>query len=78
MRQVIPCLLLVISINDHEGGICLKFFVCSYVFDGKPPELKSGELVKRAEKRAEAEKELAQAQEQGMCMYVYMDNKQLA
>ena len=27
--------------------------------------MKSGELVKRAEKRAEAEKELAQAQEQG-------------
>ena len=37
-----------------------------YVFDGKPPDMKSGELVKRAEKRAEAEKELAQAQEQGM------------
>ena len=36
-----------------------------YVFDGKPPDMKSGELVKRAEKRAEAEKELAQAQEKG-------------
>ena len=39
--------------------------LCRYVFDGKPPDMKSGELVKRAEKRAEAEKELAQAQEQG-------------
>ena len=38
---------------------------CSYVFDGKPPEMKSGELTKRAEKRAEAEKDLAKAQEQG-------------
>lgn len=36
-----------------------------YVFDGKPPEMKSGELLKRAEKRAEAEKDLAKATEQG-------------
>lgn len=36
------------------------------MFDGKPPEMKSGELAKRAEKRAEAEKELAKAQEQGI------------
>uniref|UniRef100_A0A667ZY70 Flap endonuclease 1 n=1 Tax=Myripristis murdjan TaxID=586833 RepID=A0A667ZY70_9TELE len=36
-----------------------------YVFDGKPPQLKSGELEKRGEKRAEAEKLLAQAQEMG-------------
>ncbi|XP_072169618.1 flap endonuclease 1-like [Diadema setosum] len=36
-----------------------------YVFDGKPPELKSGELVKRQERRAEAEKELEKAKEQG-------------
>ena len=36
------------------------------MFDGKPPDMKSGELVKRAEKRAEAEKELAQAHEQGI------------
>ena len=41
-----------------------------YVFDGKPPDMKSGELVKRAEKRAEAEKELAQAQEQGMYIHI--------
>ncbi|KAJ8374892.1 hypothetical protein SKAU_G00054720 [Synaphobranchus kaupii] len=36
-----------------------------YVFDGKPPQMKSGELAKRGEKRAEAEKLLAQAQETG-------------
>ena len=35
------------------------------MFDGKPPEMKSGELLKRAEKRAEAEKDLAKASEQG-------------
>lgn len=37
-----------------------------YVFDGKPPELKSGELNKRAEKREEAQKALTQAEESGM------------
>ncbi|NWI92234.1 FEN1 endonuclease, partial [Pitta sordida] len=36
-----------------------------YVFDGKPPELKSGELAKRTERRAEAEKQLREAQEAG-------------
>uniref|UniRef100_H2ZWI0 Flap endonuclease 1 n=2 Tax=Latimeria chalumnae TaxID=7897 RepID=H2ZWI0_LATCH len=36
-----------------------------YVFDGKPPELKSGELTKRSERRAEAEKQLQEAQEAG-------------
>uniref|UniRef100_A0A3B4ZRB4 Flap endonuclease 1 n=1 Tax=Stegastes partitus TaxID=144197 RepID=A0A3B4ZRB4_9TELE len=36
-----------------------------YVFDGKPPQLKSAELEKRGERRAEAEKMLAQAQEMG-------------
>lgn len=36
-----------------------------YVFDGKPPDLKSGELVKRKERREEAEKELAKAKESG-------------
>lgn len=36
-----------------------------YVFDGKPPELKSGELEKRKEKRDEAQKDLAKAQESG-------------
>lgn len=36
-----------------------------YVFDGKPPQMKSGELQKRAEKREEAEKALKEAIEQG-------------
>ncbi|XP_031628863.1 flap endonuclease 1 [Contarinia nasturtii] len=36
-----------------------------YVFDGKPPELKSGELTKRAEKREEAQKALDKATEDG-------------
>ncbi|NXY80592.1 FEN1 endonuclease, partial [Glareola pratincola] len=36
-----------------------------YVFDGKPPQLKSGELSKRTERRAEAEKHLQEAQEAG-------------
>eukprot|EP00842_Homolaphlyctis_polyrhiza_P004933 jgi/Hompol1/5440/HPOL_001934-RA len=36
-----------------------------YVFDGKPPTLKSGELQKRGERRAEAQKEADAAQEAG-------------
>lgn len=36
-----------------------------YVFDGKPPDLKSGELAKRAEKREEAQKALDKATEAG-------------
>lgn len=36
-----------------------------YVFDGKAPELKSGELVKRREALAKAQQDLAVAQEQG-------------
>lgn len=36
-----------------------------YVFDGKPPDLKSGELGKRAEKRATAEASIEQAKENG-------------
>jgi flap endonuclease-1 len=36
-----------------------------YVFDGKPPNIKSHELVKRREKREKAEKELAKAKEEG-------------
>ncbi len=36
-----------------------------YVFDGKPPELKGGELVKRAERREEAQKALQKATEAG-------------
>lgn len=36
-----------------------------YVFDGKPPEMKSGELAKRAEKREESEASLKIAEEKG-------------
>merc|ERR1712183_1204478 len=36
-----------------------------FVFDGKPPAMKSGELAKRSERRADAEKKLAKAQEEG-------------
>lgn len=36
-----------------------------YVFDGKPPEMKSGELEKRSEKRKEAEQSLSKAIEDG-------------
>lgn len=36
-----------------------------YVFDGKPPDLKSGELAKRAERREEAQKQLQAATEAG-------------
>lgn len=38
-----------------------------YVFDGKPPDLKSGELEKRAGKREEAQKALADAEAAGSC-----------
>mmetsp|Transcript_31642 Transcript_31642/g.51071 ORF Transcript_31642/g.51071 Transcript_31642/m.51071 type:complete len:394 (+) Transcript_31642:81-1262(+) len=36
-----------------------------YVFDGKPPTLKSGELAKRKKRHAEATDDLAQAEEEG-------------
>lgn len=36
-----------------------------YVFDGKPPNLKSGELDKRAERRDQAQKSLEKAEEAG-------------
>lgn len=36
-----------------------------YVFDGKPPDMKSGELSKRKERREEAEKALHEAEEAG-------------
>lgn len=37
-----------------------------YVFDGKPPDMKGGELTKRAEKREEASKQLALATDAGI------------
>ena len=36
-----------------------------YVFDGKPPTMKSGELEKRMEKRADAQVALEKAKEEG-------------
>lgn len=36
-----------------------------YVFDGKPPDMKSGELLKRTERRDEAQKQLEKATEAG-------------
>ncbi|KAK3750476.1 hypothetical protein QZH41_018125, partial [Actinostola sp. cb2023] len=36
-----------------------------YVFDGKPPQMKSGELAKRTERRQEAQKALEKAEEAG-------------
>lgn len=36
-----------------------------YVFDGKPPDMKSGELEKRTQRRKETEASLAQAKEKG-------------
>ena len=42
-----------------------SIFVQVYVFDGKPPQLKGGELAKRLAKRAKAEADLAAAKEAG-------------
>lgn len=41
-----------------------------FVFDGKPPKMKSGELEKRAERREEAQKELEKATEAGNYHYI--------
>jgi len=43
-----------------------------YVFDGKPPDMKGGELMKRAEKREEASKQLALATESGTSVTVFL------
>lgn len=48
------------TIRMAENGIKVV-----YCFDGKPPMLKSDELVKRGERRAEAQKEADKAEEQG-------------
>lgn len=43
-----------------------------YVFDGKPPQMKSSELEKRADRRQEAQKALEKAEEAGInsCTYI--------
>ncbi|XP_069676369.1 flap endonuclease 1 [Periplaneta americana] len=48
-----------------------------YVFDGKPPEMKSGELSKRAERREEAQKALEKAEEAGDVEQVDKFNRRL-
>lgn len=48
-----------------------------YVFDGKPPDLKSGELEKRKEARAKAEADLKKAEESGATEEVEKFNKRL-
>jgi len=48
-----------------------------YVFDGKPPEFKSGELLKRREKRAKAEEALKVAEESGNIEEQDKQNKRL-
>lgn len=40
-----------------------------YVFDGKPPQMKSSELEKRADRRQEAQKSLEKAEEAGIIVY---------
>ncbi|XP_060829051.1 flap endonuclease 1 isoform X1 [Bombus pascuorum] len=48
-----------------------------YVFDGKPPNLKGGELAKRAERRDEAQKLLQAAEEAGNAEDVEKFNRRL-
>ncbi|XP_041375881.1 flap endonuclease 1-like [Gigantopelta aegis] len=48
-----------------------------YVFDGKPPDMKSGELAKRTERREEAQKELEKAEEAGDTENVDKFNRRL-
>lgn len=48
-----------------------------YVFDGKPPDLKSGELNKRMERREEAQKALAKAEEAGDAEQIDKFNRRL-
>lgn len=48
-----------------------------FVFDGKPPELKSGELEKRTERRQETEKQLNEAVEKGDTEAIQKFNRRL-
>jgi len=48
-----------------------------YVFDGKPPQMKAGELEKRTEKRVEAQAALEKAQEDGNMEEVDKQNRRL-
>lgn len=48
-----------------------------YVFDGKPPQMKAGELEKRKEKRDEAQAALDKAKEEGNMEEVDKQNRRL-
>lgn len=48
-----------------------------YVFDGKPPVMKSGELAKRSDRRQEAQKALEEATEKGNAEDIDRFNKRL-
>lgn len=48
-----------------------------YVFDGKPPDMKSGELNKRLERREEAQKALDKATEAGDAAEIEKFNRRL-
>ncbi len=48
-----------------------------YVFDGKPPVMKAGELEKRTERRAEAEAALEKAKEEGNAEEIDKQNRRL-
>jgi len=48
-----------------------------YVFDGKPPSMKGGELAKRTEKRAQAQEALAKAEEAGNVEEIDKQSKRL-
>lgn len=48
-----------------------------YVFDGKPPDMKGGELAKRAERREEAQKALDKATEAGDAAEMEKFNRRL-
>ena len=52
---------------------CLRYCCISYVFDGKPPQMKGGELAKRTARRAEAEAGLKAAQEVTRLTIVYIE-----
>ncbi|TDH65260.1 uncharacterized protein CCR75_008419 [Bremia lactucae] len=48
-----------------------------YIFDGKPPVMKSGELAKRSDRRQEAQKALEEATEKGSIEEIDRFNKRL-
>uniref|UniRef100_A0AC35FQE8 Flap endonuclease 1 n=1 Tax=Panagrolaimus sp. PS1159 TaxID=55785 RepID=A0AC35FQE8_9BILA len=60
------------TIRIMENGIKPVF-----VFDGKPPTLKAGELEKRSERRAETEKQLTEAVEKGDVEAINKFNRRL-